>query len=303
MFELYQLRYFLAVVETGSFTKAAARANVTQPTLSAGIKKLEQQLDVKLFQRSSRRVFLTEAGTRFLDHAKAILYECNQATQGLLGSRPRTVLRLGVLKTLPGAYISDLLGDFRRSEAGAVVELFEGTEQEIANRLDEGSIDVAITILHGDKKSNRREAEAKLLMEEGYNLVLARDHPLAGRETVEGHELASDQMVVRSRCEVLSETSRYFTDRNVRPRLVYRTESDERALDMVAAGLGATVMPASYARADVWCCHLAGFDFRRKLGLVRSVHDVTGDAAGILTRFEAFTMSGRWRAPVPDTAV
>ena len=125
VFELYQLRYFLALVETGSFTKAAARANVTQPTLSAGIKKLESQLDVKLFQRTSRRVFLTEAGTRFLDHAKAILYECNQATQDLKGATSRTVLRLGVLRTIPGSLISGLLGDFRRSEVGAVVELFE----------------------------------------------------------------------------------------------------------------------------------------------------------------------------------
>ncbi|MEX0298823.1 MAG: LysR family transcriptional regulator, partial [Kordiimonas sp.] len=72
--DLYLLRYFLAVVETGSFTRAADRVFVTQPTLSAGIKKLEGQVGHVLFERSNRRVFLTDAGTRFLPRAKAILH-------------------------------------------------------------------------------------------------------------------------------------------------------------------------------------------------------------------------------------
>ena len=79
MIENYQLSYFLAVVETGSFTKAAKRVFVTQPTLSAGIKKLEQDLGKKLFNRTSKWVFLTESGTRFLPHAKSILYQLNLA--------------------------------------------------------------------------------------------------------------------------------------------------------------------------------------------------------------------------------
>ena len=67
MIELYQLRYFLAVVETGGFTHAAKRCRVSQPTLSAGIQKLEAALHVPLFDRSNRRVFLTAAGTRFVE--------------------------------------------------------------------------------------------------------------------------------------------------------------------------------------------------------------------------------------------
>ena len=289
MFELYQLRYFLAVVETGNFTKASERACVTQPTLSAGIKKLEQQLEAQLFNRSSRRVFLTEAGTRFLEHAKSILYECNQATLELQNVEVKKALRLGVLRTIPAKLISNLLGSFRRGEAGVVFELFEGTEQELANRLSEGSIDMAITLLH-DKNDNSDVQ----LFEEGYRLFVANDHPQAARARVKGASLADDQMIVRTRCEVLSETSRYFTDRNVRPRLVFRTETDERALEMVAAGLGVTVMPSSYSHDGVKRIHLDGFDFRRKVGLKCSPHLDNENHDGLISRFQLFTASHPW---------
>src|SRR3546814_7626941 len=75
----YQIRYFLAVVETGNFSKAAARVNVAQPTLSVGIAKLEAALGAKLFQRSSRRVHLTDSGSRFLPHARQIMQDYNLA--------------------------------------------------------------------------------------------------------------------------------------------------------------------------------------------------------------------------------
>jgi DNA-binding transcriptional LysR family regulator len=290
MFELYQLRYFLAVVETGNFTKAAARVFVTQPTLSAGIKKLESHLDTQLFHRSSKRVFLTDAGTRFLKRAKSIMYECNQATQELKHVEEKQVLRLGTLRTIPGALVSNLLGDFRRARGGAVIELFEGTEQEMINRLDEGSIDMAMTILRGGEQ----QGAVTTLFEEGYCLAIADDHPLASHDRISGEQLANDNMVVRTRCEVLSETSRYFTDRNVRPRLVYRTELDERALDMVAAGLGATVMPQSYARQGVSKITLVGFNFRRVIGLVASQYSLPDSNNGFVNQFAAFAVSQRW---------
>lgn len=289
MFELYQLKYFLAVVETGSFTKAAERAFVTQPTLSAGIKKLEEVLETELFYRSSRRVFLTESGTRFIPRAKSIMFECNQAILDVSHVENPSVLRLGVLRTVPFALVRRLIRDFRREDAAAVIELVEGTEQEMTNRLDEGSIDLAITLLRGDVG-----AEDIVLFEEGYDLALAEDHPLAGRKRVGASELANDNMIVRTRCEVLSETSRYFTDHNVRPRLVYRTEHDERAMDMVAAGLGATVIPHSYEVKGVRKLALAGFDFKRRVGLRQSPHVTGEEARAMMDRFAAFTSSQSW---------
>src|SRR3546814_5358189 len=81
MIDRYLLRYFLAVVDTGSFSKAAAQANVTQPTLSVGIGKLERLIGATLFHRTSQRVHPTEAGSRLLPHARRIENDFNLAVR------------------------------------------------------------------------------------------------------------------------------------------------------------------------------------------------------------------------------
>ena len=290
MFELYQLRYFIAIVETGTFTKAAERACVTQPTLSAGIKKLEEHIGTRLFYRTSRRVFLTEAGTAFLQRAKAILFECNRAVRELSHTEAPKVLRLGIVRTIPIVLVSKLIEDFRAQDDRAAIELFEGTEQEVANRLENGGADLAITLLRDDMGP----ANVIPLFEEGYALALSDGHRLARRKSITAAELANDNMVVRTRCEVLSETSRYFTDRNVRPRLVYRTNNDERALEMIRVGLGVTVMPESYRWDGVARVPLEGFGFRRSIALVAPPRAPAKENRNLVETCSVVTSSQAW---------
>lgn len=278
--DIYLLRYFLAVVETGSFTRAADRAYVTQPTLSAGIKKLEQQLGHTLFERSNRRVFLTDAGTRFLPRAKAILHECNMAQQALDEAVNTPVLRLGVLTTLSNRMVGALLASFREAVPDVAFEIVDGTEQELENRLADRSLDFALSVHRGEP------ADVSVpLQSEPYVFILSAAHRLAGRARLSAQDLAEEYMVVRSRCEILSETSRYFTDRNVRPRLVYRTPNDGRAVAMVAAGLGGTVVPECLVDERVSAVRLNGFDFERRLGLFLPRSDL---ADGALAAADAF---------------
>lgn len=280
--ELYLLRYFLAVVETGSFTKAAAACLITQPTLSAGIKRLEDQLRVPLLVRSNRRVHLTAAGARFLPRAKAILHEVNMASAEIAAAESANVLRLGVLQTISARLVAGLLRDFSAEYSDVRFDLFDGTEQELLNRLDERGLDLALSI--------RRVADddSQPLFHEGYRLVLPATHRLAGESVITAENLARDAMIVRSRCEVLSETSRHFTDRNVRPPLVYRTAQDERALAMVGAGVGVTVMPDSYTAPDVAYARLLGFDLGRTVALFPPRYALSGrllDTARAFTQF------------------
>lgn len=280
--ELYLLRYFLAVVETGSFTKAAQACLITQPTLSAGIRRLEEQMGVDLFVRNNKRVFLTAAGSRFLPRAKAILHEVNMATAELAETETDAIIRLGVLQTIPAALVAGWLRDFLKNHGDVRFDLYDGTEQELLNRLDERGIDYALSI--------RRVADdtAMPLFEEGYRLVLPRRHPLAGQTVIDGEALANENMIVRTRCEVLSETSRHFTDRNVRPPLVYRTPQDERALSMVGAGVGITVMPDSYSAGDIAGVPMAGFALRRTLALFRPRYDLPERTRRAGDAFSAF---------------
>ena len=163
------------------------------------------------------------------------------------------------------------------------VEIQDGSEQELNNCLDERSIDFALSLDRGQVK----EEQAKALFEEGYRFVLDINHPQAQMNTVRGEIFADQNMIVRSRCEVLSQTSRYFTDRNVRPRLVYRTTNDERALRMVEAGVGATVIPESYVREGVAAVKLKDFNYRRTVALHYPRYQLPEGLAAIAEDFVA----------------
>jgi len=261
MIDRYLLRYFLAVIDNGTFTAAAAQANVSQPTLSAGIAKLERETGAKLFRRNSQRVELTEAGARFAVHARRIEREFNLAQASIDGLAPGGTLRLGVLNTIASAELAAFAALAARAELA--VELVEGNAAALSQHLSRGRIDLALTATQSEPG-----AEMESLRTESYVLALPAAHPLAGEVTISGEALAGETMIVRRNCEALSETSRYFTRRGIRPFFALRTTNDDRALEMVAAGLGATVIPESHRHPGVASPALSGFGITRTLALV-----------------------------------
>ncbi len=262
----YLLRYFLAVAELGSFSKAAAKTNVTQPTLSVGIAKLEEQVGARLFERTTRRVSLTPAGSRFLVHARRIAQEYEAALREVSEVPQLRRMRAGVLSTIPARDLERVVAHHAKNAGGEALEILDSTERDIANRLSDGRLDAAITILRPGLESFAQEK----LRTEPYVLFVGADHKLSGVESIEGGELAGETMIVRRQCEGLPEISRYFTTRDVRPFFSLRTLSDDRAMSMVAAGLGVTVAPSSFRRAGLAAVKLTGFELSREVGLVFS---------------------------------
>lgn len=264
MIDGYILRYFLAVAETGNFSRAAKRVSVTQPTLSAGIAKLERQLGLRLFDRDRQRVALTPAGSRFLVRARRIAAEFELAVQETTHVPQPRVLRVGVLNTIPTPIVEALVERHRREGAGEVLEMLDGSERDLAERLDRGRLDVALTVIRPHHARFRPEP----LRGERYLMVLPRDHPLAGADFVEAEQLAGDRMVVRRHCESLPEISRFFTERGVRPRFVLKTTSDERVLAMVRTGAGIGMMPECFEDPGVRFVRVVDFDLQREVGLL-----------------------------------
>jgi DNA-binding transcriptional LysR family regulator len=264
MTDRYLLRYFLAVAEAGNFSRAAKRVGVTQPTLSAGIAKLERQLGGRLFDRDKHRVALTPAGSRFLVRARRIAAEYELAVQELQHAPEPRVLRVGVLTTIPAATLEAILARHRRSGAGEVLEILDGSERDLAERLDRGRLDIALTVV----RPHHARYGPELLRGERYLMVLPRDHVLANADFVQAEQLAGDRMVVRRHCEALPEISRFFTERGVRPRFVLKTTSDERVLSVVRAGLGIGMMPESFHDPLVRFVRVVDFDLQREVGLL-----------------------------------
>ena len=280
MIDRYMLRYFLAVAEAGNFSRAAKQVSVTQPTLSAGIAKLEKQLGARLFDRDTKRVALTPAGSRFLLRARRIAAEYDLALQELSDVPEPRVLRVGVLRTIPTRIVEDLVARHRRMGGAEVLELLDGSERDLAERLDRGRLDIALTVIRPHHARFRPEA----LRSERYLMVLPAEHPLANLETVEAEQLAGDRMVVRRHCEALPEIDRFFTERGVRPSFLLKTIDDGRVLAMVRAGAGIGMMPESFSdpaqdqRARF--VRVADFDLQREIGLLYA----TGSTA---LRYEA----------------
>lgn len=266
MIDRYHLRYFLAVIDTGNFSRAAIACNVSQPTLSVGISKLEKSLGRALFNRTNRRVELTEAGARLLPHARLVESGFAAAEREVAGAAASVrTLRLGILATVPRRWLETFLADRRLSASPVRLELVEDRERDLRTKLARGRIDVALTIL--------RDGDAgQQILTEGYCLALGAAHPLAGRAQIGADELGNDPMIVRRHCELLSETSRFFTARGIRPFFPARTISDERALSYVRKGLGVTVMPESLGETGVVQVALKDFDFTRTIGLVYAPH-------------------------------
>jgi DNA-binding transcriptional LysR family regulator len=264
MIERYQLRYFLAVVDAGGFSRAAKQVNVTQPTLSIGVAKLERALGGPLFVRNSKRVHLTPLGVRILPQARAIEREFNGFETAARPEPLALPVRLGVLATVPTWLIEAVVAANQQAERPDALEIVEGAEGDLMSRLERRRIDLALTVIRPGQDRFRPE----LLRTEGYSLAVPQTHPLAGEAEVEVEALAGEVMIVRRHCEVLAATSRFFTARGVRPRFSFRTHNDDRAAAMVRAGLGVTVAPDSWREPGVGLVRLAGFEHRRELGLL-----------------------------------
>ena len=271
MIDQYQLRYFLAVAETGSFSRAAKRVSVTQPSLSAGIAKLERELGARLFDRdrrgpNGRGVALTPAGSRFLVRARRIAAEYEHALVELSEVSDPTLLRIGLLGTIPTPLIESLLQQHRALGSGEALEILDGSERDITERLERGRIDVALTVV----RPQHARFHPEVLARERYMMVLPLDHPLADEDEVMAEQLARDRMALRRHCEALPEINRFFIARGVRPRFVLKTTSDERVLAVVRAGAGVGMMPECFAGPAVRFVPVKDFELTREVGLLHA---------------------------------
>lgn len=273
MIERYLLRYFLAVVEHGNFTRAAESCNVTQPTLSVGIARLEESVGQRLFHRSNRRVDLTPTGAQFAEHARRIEAQFNLAEEAMKQHRPDAILRLGVLATLPSAIIAAIAQGLSEID-GLRTEFVEGRASELQDRLDAARIDMAITT----EPQGRHRAQFDPVATEGYGLALPASHPLGQRASIAAHELADNVMLVRRHCELLTATSQHFTARGVRPFFAARSRNDDRILALVATGVGVTVMPDCFVAPGVARVPMEDFAHMRTLGLLVRKEGVVPEA-------------------------
>src|ERR1700739_4483683 len=147
--ELHQLRYFCAVADSGSFSRAAEHSHVSQPSLSQQILKLEAELGARLFDRLGRSVRLTDAGKSFLPRARAVLRELEAARGDGSESKDSVSghISVGVIPTVAPYFLPPLLASFSRRFREAAVSIIEEITPALLERLRAGSLELAILAL------------------------------------------------------------------------------------------------------------------------------------------------------------
>lgn len=255
------IRYFLAVAETASFTAAAERCHVTQPTLSAGIARLEGEVGARLFDRA-RRAELTAAGHRLLPHARAMADAWQLARSESRSTRRAGLLRVAIASTLPVATALAWLASAQQ-RAGFDVEISEGTADAVAERWRRGRCDAALFPVR--RLIDRAELVA--LWREPYLLAAATDHRVATRDRWSVKELADTPFVVRAACEAQDDARRLFAAEGVRPRAVLSSTDEERCAAAVAAGLGVCLMPRSLLRPGLVAAEIREVALERRIVL------------------------------------
>ena len=285
--EIRQIRYFLAVQETGSFTKASEKMFVTQPALSAAVKSLEQELGVELLRRSHKQVTLTPAGRRFRDRAFSILAECTAAKSELLAEQNLRQIRIGVLDTLNTPPVNHLLHEFHTTYPEIEIHLDSGNKVELANKLGQGKVDMLLTSLSGEEGS----ATQLPLYQERFQLMVSRQHELANRASVRLSDLHGLPFVLRKNCEVLNEGKRVFMAEQAQPHITCRTDNDSWALTMVRNNLAAAILAETVTEEGTVSIPISDF------GLVRTVACVWREHSDQETvqAFTAFAAQDCWR--------
>lgn len=249
--ELRHLRYFAALAEELHFGRAAEKVFVAQPTLSQQIQTFEDELGMRLFERTKRSVALTQAGEALLPYARRILKEAERAEKAAHAAREGQAgyLRVGFEAPAMRSGLSRVIKAFRAEAPGVELSLEERGSRQQAEALREETLDVGFVLLPIDERGLR----VKEVDEAPTALVLPAGHRLAGRQEVPLRELENEPHVMWARDVapgVYDDYLRACHAAGFAPKVVQEIRHMESLLGLVAAGIGISTAHRSRAMSD-----------------------------------------------------
>lgn len=264
------MRYFCAVARTGSFTKAAVREGVTQPSLSQQIRKLEREIGVPLFERLGRQNRLTPYGEAFLPQATLILNQIAEAEtrvtnlkQGVQGR-----LRIGVIPTILPYWLAPRIGEFTTKFPQVNLELKEATSQTLIESLQAGELDAAVATLTVQSPDIVRSE----LFREKLWLIVSPVHSFARLDSARLKDLEMERMLLLCEGHCLrDDVLTACTRANATFESVFETDQIASIFPLVANGFGISLIP-EMAAAHAQGCKLVSLERNtfRRIGYLRA---------------------------------
>ncbi|GAA5109000.1 LysR family transcriptional regulator [Nocardia iowensis] len=245
--ELQQMRYVVAVAETNSFTRAAERCLVVQSALSHQIARLERELGARLFERTSRRVRLTPAGTAFLPAARQCLDAAERAAAEVAAAigEVRGRLAVGVISTVAAVDIPAALRAFHQRYPQVRISLRVGPSEELVEQVEQGAIDVAFLGL--PTTARPRGVAVHELARDRFVAVVAPDHPLAGEPAVDLRRLSAEVFVdLPADTAGRAHSDHAFATAGLDRDVAFEVTNADFLARLVGQGLGVAMLPAAY---------------------------------------------------------
>jgi LysR family transcriptional regulator, cyn operon transcriptional activator len=241
--EIRHLRYFLAVAEAGSFSRAADRLGISQPSVSQQMRDLERSLRVSLFQRRGKRILLTSTGFIFQEHARALLRQLETFLEELAHEpgQMRGNLHLGVIPALNVPLMPRLLQLFTADHPGINLIVEEISSTEIETALEDGRMDVGLGFLTRHSPNLRYER----LCTDEFALIVSTKHPWSKRRVVKFSELHQQRFLQLPDSFVMRRMSDEICRKHqVRPRTIAEINAIETLLRSLAPLEAAALMPS-----------------------------------------------------------
>ncbi len=268
--EIHQLRYFCAVAGTGSFTRAAQQEHLAQPSLSQQIRKLEDELGTRLFDRLGKSVRLTSFGLAFLPRAQSILRQLGDAKQEIeeMAGVERGKLVLGSIPTIAPYFLPECLASFGKRFPQIRTSVVEDLTAELLDHVQNGTVDLAFLVL----PVPGAQFVCQELLRERLYLVVPRQHRLASQPTAQLKEVEHDPFLLLKDGHCFRENTLSACGRaRLEPNVVFESGQFATILAMVAAGAGVSVVPEMAAQPRKGCRFVPIGDPRafRRVGVVQ----------------------------------
>lgn len=245
--EMHQLRYFVAVADSGNFTRAARQCFVSQPSLSQQIQKLEDELGHRLFDRLGRRAQLTPAGHAFLERARRVLFDVEDAARAVREQAGDGRLRLGAVPSVAPYLLPELLPELQQRAPNISFEIYEDFRSYLIEEIEGGQLDAAVLSLPPAGK----KLEIVPLFSEPLLVTMPKDHPLAAQAALRSTDLAGQKLVLLGDSSSLAlQTKRFFGDNHIDVAVACRCAQVKTVKALVAAGVGLAILPKMAAGRD-----------------------------------------------------
>ena len=246
---LRQLRYFVAIVEAGTMTRAAERCHVAQPSLSQQIAKLERALGVTLFDRLARGVALTPAGKALLPRARRLLADAEEIRVRIAEDVAEGAGRfaVGVIPTIAPYTLHRILPRLREEFPAAEITIREDLTDMVAEAVEDNELDLAVT----STPIRNELLDVEVLGSEPLMLVLPADHPLGEAPAVDPADVRDEPTIILNAMHCLGVQMQGFCARSgMARRVVCEGTQLGTVLELVAAGMGISLVPRMTARQD-----------------------------------------------------